>query len=73
VGNHAYDKSEEIMNTNFKKILVTGVLLTAANLASAQTVNYYAPGQGLVGWSHTTGNVTNFYAPGRGLIGSAHR
>jgi hypothetical protein len=54
---------------------VAAVVIVTASIgnASAQSINYFVPGQGLVGYSQTYGNTTNYFVPGRGLVGTAIR
>ena len=54
---------------------LAALVIVAASLgaAAAQSINYFAPGQGLIGYSQTNGNSTNYFVPGRGLIGYSSR
>jgi len=59
------------MKTGTKLILIASVIASSIGMASAQTTNFYAPGQGFVGSAVRSGSTTNFYAPGQGFVGSA--
>ncbi len=59
------------MNKTIQITLAALVLSVAAGSASAQTTNYFSPGQGLVMTAITNGNTTNYFSPGLGLVGTS--
>ncbi len=61
------------MKNTIQALAVIALVAASIGAATAQSINYFAPGQGLIGYSQTNGNSTNYFVPGRGLIGYSIR